>query len=190
VLISRLIDFLETRANLRIVVVLVMAIIPINALVFPLINETVSRGSGLGRVDSLFFISPLELFARLNSYGQSSRQAYVISIAAVEFLYPILYALLFGFLLTIVLRAGFPPAHYLRSMQLFPFGMLVFNYIGSISLALLLLLFPAQPISLAWIFSAANTLKWCFGIFSALALLVGVGRLLLTIFKPDRPHGE
>lgn len=189
-ILSRLIDFLETRASLRIVVILMMVIIPINALLYPLINQEIAKESGLGRVDNLFFFTPNLLFERVQAYGPDGRQAYLFSITAMDFLYPILYALLFSFILTLVLRAGFSPEKPLRGMQLFPFGMLVFNYLENIAIAVILLLYPAQPILLAWIASAATTLKWCFSIFSAFALLIGIGRLLMVFSKPDRLPGD
>jgi hypothetical protein len=189
VIISRLIEFLETRASLRLAVILVMAIIPMNALLIPLINQEITQESGLSRIDNQFFFTPTQLFEHIRAYGQAGRQIYLFSIAAVDFLYPILYALLFSFLLTLILRAGFAPENPLRRMQLFPFGMLVFNYLENVSIALILLVFPTQPTLLGWIASGTTTLKWCFGTFSALALLIGIGRLFVVFSKTNRSPG-
>jgi len=188
-MITCMIEFLETRASIRLALLLVMIIVPITALVYPLINEELVRISGYPRLDDLFYFTPRMLFERVEAYGDSGRTIYLASIAAVDFVFPILYSLLIGFLLTLVLRTGMPANHPLHRMQLFPAGMLVFNYLHNIFLSAILLQYPSRPEVLAWLTTGSATLKWCFGAFSALALLVGVAGMLYTSFKPNRSNG-
>ena len=185
---TRLIEFLEKNATLKASLFLMMALIPMNALVFPLINDEIEKNSGFGKMDTLFSYTPTRLFSQLEAYGDTGRQIYLFSIAAVDFLYPILYTLLLSFLLTILLRNAFPPESPFVRMQLFPIGMLIFNYLSNLAWIILLMIYPHEPVSLAWFASAANTIKWCFGIFSIVALVIAVFRMLgmLTGQKPTQ----
>jgi hypothetical protein len=187
---SRLIDFLETRASPKGVVILVMAILPFNALIFPLIGDKLEEISGYRMLDVLFNYSPGDVFTHLDAYGYSGRLLYLISSLSVDFVYPIVYSFLLAFLLTLFLRRSFPPGNPLIRMQLIPFGMLCFDYLENVILAILLAVYPAKPTLLAFAASLFTSLKWCFAVISFLALLISIAALLYTFWRGSNSKGK
>jgi hypothetical protein len=185
-LITRFIEWLEKRANLKTVVILVMAIIPFNLLFFPWINSRLEEISGYRLLDGLFWYPPVEVFRRINAYQESGRALYLVSIWTADLLYPLIYALLFACILTIVLRSAFTADSPLQRMQLLPFMILLFDYLENISISFMLVLYPSQPIFLASLASAFTSLKWCFAVFSLIALVTGLVSMLAGVFKTTR----
>jgi hypothetical protein len=180
VILSRLIDFLEKRSSLKKAIVLVMLIIPFNALFFPLVGDYLENLSGHRLFDSLFFYNPELIATYLQAYGPVGRKLYLFADCTLDLVYPVIYTLLFSMLLTLILQRGFSPDSPLRRMQLLPFGMMAFDYLENISVCALLLLFPTQPTWLAWAAATFTTLKWCFAAMSGLALLIGLVGVLIS----------
>ena len=167
-----------------------MVMIPFNALIFPILLAAVTQNSGVGLPDNQFYFTPVQFFERLQDYGENGRQAYLIMLATADIIYPLLFTIFLSFSITLALKQSFPLASPIRRTQLFPLSMLLFSYIENLSLALLINLYPSQPIWLAWFASANNTLKWCFAFFSAIALIMGIGKLLFSFTQPKLPSGE
>lgn len=189
-ILSRLIDFLDKRSGPKMVVVLVMIILPFNALAFPLIGDQLEAISGYRLLDASFNYSPQEVFSRLDAYGASGRLLYLISSWSVDFVYPILYTLLLAFLLTLFLRRSLPPNHPLQRLNLLPFGMMLFDYIENGFIAILLVAYPAQPVWLARLASLATSLKWCFAAISFAALVFAIAALLLALSRGAGSKGD
>jgi hypothetical protein len=187
---SRLIDFLETRASPKGVVILVMAILPFNALLFPLVGDKLEEISGYRMLDTLFNYSPADAFTRIAAYGYPGRLLYLLSSWSVDFVYPIIYTFLLAFLLTLFLRRSFSPENPLIRMQLLPFGMLFFDYLENGMIAILLAVYPAQPIALALAASLFTSLKWCFAVISFIALLISIAALLLSFSRGTNSKGN
>ena len=166
-----------------------MAYIPFNLIIFPLLNDELIQHGGTGRLEILFTYFPGQLFSQLSALGNSGRRTYLIGIIAVEFVYPLIYSLFLAFMLTMLGHKAFKEESPLRRTQLFPFAMLVFHYISNISLIVLLSSYPAQPIGIAWIASAANTLKWCFGAFSLLAMFAALLIVLVRFTRQKTSQG-
>jgi hypothetical protein len=189
-LIARLIEWLEKIAKPKTIIVLVMAIIPFNALLFPWVNGRLEALSGYRLMDILFWYSPKEVFTRMAAYQSSGRTIYLISDWSIDLLYPLVYSLLAACILTMVLHAAFPWDNPLQRMQLLPLMMMVFDYLENISISLLLIQYPAQSDLLARIASTFTSLKWCFAAFSAFALAAGLIGLIVATIKPTRTSGD
>lgn len=187
---SRLIDFLEARAGPKVLVVLVMAILPFNALLFPIIGDKLEEISGYRMLDTLFNYSPADVFTRMEAYGYPGRLLYLVSSWSVDFLYPIIYTFLLAFLLTLFLHRSFPPDSPLIRLQLLPFGMLFFDYLENALIAVLLAVYPAKPTVLALAASLSTSLKWCFAAISFLALLVSIVGLLFAFSRESNSKGK
>jgi hypothetical protein len=187
---TRLIDFLETRASPKAVVILVMAILPFNALLFPLIGDKLQEISGFRMLDTQFSYTPVIAFTQIEAYQYSGRLLYLVSSWSVDFFYPIIYSLLLSFLLTLFLRRAFPPQSPLIRMQLLPFGMMFFDYLENAAIAILLAIFPAKPVLIALAASLFTSLKWCFGAITLFALLIAIVSLLLAFSRGSDQKGK
>ena len=184
--IARFIEWLEKHSTPKTIVGLVMAILPFNAILFPWVNSRLEEISGYRLMDGLFWYLPQDVFTRLAAYQSSGRTLYLVNDWTMDLIYPLVYSLLFAFLLTMVLRSAFPPGSPLQRMQLLPFMMMIFDYLENLSISLLLVQYPTQSFLLARIASIFTTLKWCFGAFSILALTAGLIGLILVTIKPAR----
>ncbi len=167
-----------------------MVMVPFNTLVFPILQAAVTQNSGVGLPDTQFYFTPAQFFERIQGYGENGRQTYLIMLATADIIYPLLFSIFLSFSINLALKQSFSLANPIRRTQLFPLGMLLFSYLENLSLALLINLYPSQTVWLAWTASVNNTLKWCFTFFSAIALIIGIGKLLFTFTQPKLPNGE
>jgi len=187
---SRLIDFLETRAGPKIVVLLVMIILPFNVILFPMIGEKLQEISGYRMLDTMFYYSPPEVFTRLEAYQNSGRLLYLISSWSVDFVYPLLYSFLLAFLLTLFLTRSFHPGNPLIRLQLLPFCILFFDYLENACIAILLVVYPDKPAGLALTASFFSTSKWIFAGITFVALLFSIGVLLFAFSHKSNSIGK
>jgi hypothetical protein len=189
-LIRRLIEFIERRATPKMLIILVMALLPFNVLLFPLIGDRLETLSGYRLLDVLFNYSPSDVFTRLEAYGEQGRRLYLIEGWTVDLIYPVVYTLLLAVILTLLLSRAFSPGSPLIRLQLLPFGMMLFDYLENTAVALLLIVFPARPDWLAACASLFTSLKWCFGAFSIAALMVAVVGFLVTFTRSSKLKGS
>ena len=189
-ILTRLIEFLEAKAGPKTVVVLVMAILPFNALLFPIVGDKLEELSGYRLLDSLFSYSSSEAYHRIQAYGPSGRFLYLVSSWSIDFIYPLLYAFLLSFLLTLFLRRSYDAGSPIIRLQLLPFGMMVFDYVENFLIAVLLAFFPTKITLLAQAASFFTSLKWCFAAITFLALIFAIVELLRALSKGTKPKGD
>ena len=175
---AHFIDWLEEHARLKSIFVLIMVILPFNLLCFPWIGSQLEQISGYGLLDPLYWYSPTQVADHLKAYQSAGRTLYLICDWTLDLAYPVVYSLLFGMLLTMILLSAFPAGSPLQRMQLLPFAMAFFDYLENISISSLLILYPSQPEWLAVTASLFTSLKWCFALFSILALAFGLAGLV------------
>lgn len=186
---QRLVSLLNKYAGPKTVVALVMAILPFNALFFPIIGDQLETMSGFRTLDIEFSYSPEEVFARLNAYGYSGRLLYLLSSWTIDFLYPLLYSFLFAFMLTFFLQRAFSPGHAFIRLQSLPFVILFFDLIENGLIAFLLAFYPAKPVLIAIAASFSTTLKWCFAGLTFAVLVLSIAVLLYNLTRASNMKG-
>ncbi|PCJ71100.1 MAG: hypothetical protein COA62_00260 [Rhodobiaceae bacterium] len=127
----------------------------------------------LGPLDLMFAYTPAEAFERIAAYGPDGRLAYALVSLTVDVIYPIIYTVAFGVLITVLARHVFASGSAALRLNLLPVGIFVFDMCENVSVVTLLMIYPTQPIGLALAASAFTTVKWIFAgttIFCVLAL--------------------
>jgi hypothetical protein len=178
-------QFLERIANgkLLILLFLIYAIFP--AYFLKNAEEKINQlaGKKIGVIDLTLGFNPQKTLQMVADYGDEARAYYAQTEMTMDVIYPIIYALLFGIILTILYRnKAYKPFSWIN---LLPFVALIFDYLENICIVSLLQNHPSQSLNVATFCEVFKMLKWVsFGI-SVVLILYGLIRLLLTKFSKN-----
>jgi uncharacterized integral membrane protein len=143
--------------------------------------ESFSKGTGF--IDMLFSYSPDQVSTMIGSYGEAGRAVYLTFTSTADMLYPVVYSVFFGLLLTVLLRRGFSASSRFQLLNLLPFGAMVFDWLENANILILLSQYPSRLEGIAQFSSICTTLKWSIGIGSIIILLVAFVMALKNGFK-------
>jgi hypothetical protein len=125
-------------------------------------------------LDMLFFYTPAEAFAMLEKYGAAGRALYMKIELTVDLLYPIIYTLFFGLLISWLFQRAFSPDNKMQKWNAAPVGAWFFDLLENIGIVSLLAIYPSQPAILAWLTMLLGLIKWAFVFLSIGLVLVGL----------------
>ena len=94
----------------------------------------------------------------------------------------ILYSLMFGLILSWLLQRGFRPGSKIRKLNIRPFCGARFDLLENISIVILLSVFPAKPVMLAWAAALCTLMKMAFLGTSVLFIFIGLVRAAMNGF--------
>jgi hypothetical protein len=177
--------FLDRIANgkLLILLFLIYAIFP--AYFLKNAEEKINQlaGKKIGVIDLTVGFNPQKTLQMVADYGDEAREYYAQTEMTTDVIYPIVYAFLFGVILTLLYRNKvYKPFSWIN---LLPFVALIFDYLENICIVSLLQNYPSQSLNAATFCEVFKMLKWLsFGI-SVVLILYGLIRLLLT--KTHKP---
>lgn len=185
---NKLLDWFSTQASLKNIVLTLMAAIPFNALIFPLLmRQITAQSASIGMLDVTLGYLPQSALQAVEAYGASGRTWYLITQWTADLLFPITYTLLFSFLLASLYRRAFLPESPFQNLRWAPVGMMGFDYLENITISLLMLAYPNSPLALAVIASIASLLKWVLAATAGIAFLAGLAALIRKSFpQPDQ----
>lgn len=175
--------FFQRLSTARPLAVLIVLYILFPAAILPAAEAQMKLYSGgVGPIDLKFSYTPTEVFQMVAAYGEEGRAFYRILEMTLDVIYPIAYTLLFGALLTAVLRRAFPQNSLVHSLALLPAICFLLDMGENIGIITMLTQFPTQSESVAQITSFLTTLKWiCFGAI-IVTLVTGLVVLLVRRF--------
>ena len=143
--------------------------------IMPLISGMMKGGTSLEQpMDLQFFSTPAKLFAMVASYGEYGRPFYRNVELTVDILYPIIYMLAYGLLISWLFQRGFKPDSKMQKLNVMPIGVWLFNLLENLSIVTLLSTFPAQLTAVAWLTTIFTMVKWMFAGASMLLIIVGL----------------
>lgn len=185
---NKLMDWFTTHASLKNIVFALMAVIPFNALIFPLLMRQITAQSvSIGMLDVTLGYLPQSALQSVEAYGASGRTWYLITQWTADLLYPIAYTFLFSLLLASLYLRSFLPDSPFQNLRWAPIGMMGFDYLENITISLLMIYYPNSPLSLAVIASFASLLKWVLAATSGIALIAGLAALTRNFLpQPDQ----
>jgi hypothetical protein len=132
-------------------------------------------GTGLEQpMDLQFFSTPAKLFAMVASYGEFGRPFYRNVELTVDILYPIIYMLAYGLLLSWLFQRAFKPDSKMQKWNVMPIGMWLFDLLENLGIVTLLSTFPAQLTAAAWLTTIFTMVKWMFAAASMLLIVIGL----------------
>jgi hypothetical protein len=180
--------WLYKHASVRNIILAIMVIIPFNALIFPLMSGRFRElANGMQTLDVQLGYLPGEAIAQISQYGEAARKFYILIELTADLFYPVVYATLFSLVIALVLKAGKGQSLPYHQLALLPVLMMAADYVENFSIVLMLTFFPTLSTpAVAWVASVASFLKWLWGGFSILALLIGSGILVTKLIRGNQ----
>lgn len=133
-------------------------------------------GKTIDPVDLTFGFNPARTLAMIADYGDEARTYYVRVELTVDMAYPIVYALLFAVILTLLFRGrAYKPFGW---VTLLPFAILLFDYLENATIVGLLTSYPQQSYGLAVLCEIFKLAKWLTVALIFGLMLYGVIRLI------------
>lgn len=152
--------------------------------VMPLISGLLKDGTGTQQpMDLQFFSTPEKLFAMVESYGEYARPFYRNVELTVDIVYPIIYTLAFGLLISWLFQRGFKPDSKMQKLNVMPVGAWLFDLLENLGIVTLLSTFPAQLTAVAWLTTIFTMIKWGFAGASMLLIVSGLVMATKNGFK-------
>lgn len=136
------------------------------------INEL--AGKPVAVIDLTFGFNPQKTLMMVADYGDAARSYYAWTEMTTDIVYPVVYAFLFGIILTLLYRES-----SYAWVNLIPFICLLFDYLENINIFILLTTFPQQSLTIATLCEIFKLLKWL--TFGAVILLILVGLTIKMI---------
>jgi hypothetical protein len=156
--------------------------------IMPLTGAMMKDGTGLQQpLDLMFFSTPAQTFAMIESYGDFGRPFYRNVELTVGILYPIIYTLAFGLLISWLFQRGFKPGSTMMKWNVMPVGMWLFALLENLGIVTMLSMWPAQPVMIAWLTMIFTTVKWLFVAATLLLVIFGLVMAVKNGFKKQKP---
>ncbi len=134
-------------------------------------------------LDLLFFYTPAQAFAMLEKYGPAGRTLFMKIELTADLLYPLIYTLFFGLLISWLFQRAFPSDSKMQKWNAAPVGAWFFDLLENIAIVSLLAVYPSQPVFLAWLTMLLGLMKWAFAFLSIGLVLVGFVRAAMNRFQ-------
>lgn len=134
-------------------------------------------------LDLMFFYTPEKAFEMMEKYGEQGRALYLRIELTADIIYPIIYTLFLGLLISWLFQRGFKPESPMQKWNIMPVGGFVFDLLENLGIVSMLSMYPAQPAALAWLTMIAGSIKWAFAIVSIGLILIGLVRALMNGFR-------
>ncbi|MBV6395459.1 MAG: hypothetical protein HFACDABA_01035 [Anaerolineales bacterium] len=166
------------------VIVFVLLDLLFMAFIMPVTGALMKSGTGLEQpLDLMMFSTPEKIFAMIERYGDTTRMFYRNVELTLDILYPIIYTIAFGLLISWLFQRGFKAGHRLQRWNVVPVFAWFFDLLENIAIVTLVSVWPLQPVALAWVMIAFMTIKWFFAFLSFGLIFLGLIRAALNGFK-------
>jgi hypothetical protein len=152
--------------------------------IMPLISGLLKDGTGAQQpMDLRFFSTPEKLYLLAGSYGEYGRAFYRSVELSVDIIYPIVYTLAFGLLISWLFQRGFKSDSKMQNLNIVPVGAWLFDLLENLGIVTLLSIFPGQSIAVAWLTIIFTMIKWIFAGASMLLIVIGLVMAAKNRFK-------
>ena len=147
-------------------------------IVMPLIGALMKDGTGLQQpLDLMFFSTPAKTFEMIARYGDITFYRNV-ELTVDLFIYPPIYTLAFGLLISWLFQRGFQPDSAMMKLNVMPVFAWAFDFLENMGIVTLLTMWPGKPAAVAWLTMFFTTFKWLF-VFGTMGLAL-VGLVMAT----------
>jgi hypothetical protein len=152
--------------------------------IMPLISGLLKDGSGTQQpMDLRFFSTPEKLYSLAGSYGEYGRAFYRSVELSVDIIYPIIYTLAFGLLISWLFQRGLKSDSKMQKLNIVPIGAWLFDLLENLGIVTLLSIYPGQSIAVAWLTIIFTMIKWIFAGASMLLIVIGLVMAAKNRFK-------
>ena len=134
-------------------------------------------------LDLMFFYTPAQAFQMIDKYGEAGRALYLKIELTADIIYPIVYTLFYGFLLSWLFQRAFKSASPMQKLNIIPIGAWFFDLLENLGIVSMLAMYPAKPAFLAWLTMIFGSLKWAFFLVTLGLVLIGLVRAVINRFR-------
>src|SRR5690349_5963272 len=125
-------------------------------------------------LDLMFFYSPEQAFAMIEKYGEAGRAIYWKIELTADLIYPIIYTLFYGLLLSWLFQRGFRSDSKIQKWNVMPVGAWFSDLLENVGIVSMLAMYPSKSAPLAWLTMIFGSLKWAFFLVTIVLVLVGL----------------
>jgi hypothetical protein len=134
-------------------------------------------------LDLMFFYTPDQAFQMMDKYAEAGRSVYLKIELTADIIYPIIYTLFFGLLLSWLFQRAFKPDSPMQKWNVMPVGAWVFDMLENTGIVSMLIMYPSKPEVMAWLTMLFGSLKWAFFLLTMGLVLVGLVRAAMNRFR-------
>lgn len=134
-------------------------------------------------LDLMFFYTPAKAFEMMDKYGAAGRAIYLKIELTADILYPIVYMLFYGLLISWLFQRAFKPESNMMKWNVMPVGAWFFDLLENIGVVSMIAMYPSKPAVMAWLTMIVGSLKWAFAFASIALVLVGLVRAAMNRFR-------
>jgi len=134
-------------------------------------------------LDLMFLYTPEKAFAMLDKYGEAGRALYMKIELTADIIYPIVYTLFYGLLLSWLFQRAFKPDSPMQKYNVVIIGAWLFDLLENVGIVSMLAMYPNQPAILAWLTMIFGSLKWLSFAVTLVLVLVGLVRAAMNGFR-------
>jgi hypothetical protein len=134
-------------------------------------------------LDLMFFYTPEQAFEMMDRYSEAGRSIYLRIELTADIVYPIIYTLFYGLLISWLFQRAFKPDSPMQKWNVMPVGAWFFDMLENAGIVSMLIMYPAQPEIMAWITMLFGSLKWAFFVITVGLVLVGLVRAAMNRFR-------
>jgi hypothetical protein len=134
-------------------------------------------------LDLMFFYTPDQAFAMIEKYGPAGRDLYTKIELTADIIYPVIYTLFYGLLLSWLFQRGFKPDSPMQRYNVVIVGAWFFDLLENIGIVSMLSMYPSQPAALAWLTMIFGSLKWVAFLVTLALVLFGLVRAAMNGFR-------
>ncbi len=142
----------------------------------PFINAFITRASTNPAVpiDLMFFYTPQTVYAEIAGYGEYLRRFSLTVNLTIDLVYPFVYTLFFSLLITWLFKKGFTQNSEMQMLNVVPLIAMLFDLLQNLGVVIMLSIYPATPVNLAWGTTIFSMAKWVFVGMSIFLVLIGI----------------
>ncbi len=135
-------------------------------------------GKSVRIIDLTFGFNPQKTLMMVSEYGDAARSFYARTEMTTDIAYPIVYAFLYGIILSLLYRK----TSY-AWVNVLPFIGLFFDYLENINIVILLITYPQQSLAIAILCEIFELMKWLtLGSF-ILVIIFGLAYRLINLVQ-------
>lgn len=175
--------FLDRIANWKVLLIIIAVYVSFPAYFLKNAETKMNTlaGKTLGPIDLTMGFTPEKTLQLVAEYGDEARAYYATIETTIDVVYPIVYAFLFGVILTLLFRGkSYKPFKY---VNLLPFVSLFFDYLENITIVAMLKSYPEQSMTVATFCEIFKLGKWLTFAFILILIVYGLLRLLPKVKK-------
>ena len=133
-----------------------------------------AANASVNPLDLTFFYTPKTAFEMLDRYGEAGRALYMKIELTADIIYPIIYTLFFGLLISWLFQRAFKPGSKMMKWNVAPVGMWFFDLLENVGVVSMLAMYPSKPAFMAWLTMVFGSIKWAFALLSIGLVMVGL----------------